>query len=630
MSKESVLKDPKNRELIRRVLRENFHLYRAKYFRAFFYMALTAAATALSAVMMKEIVAALFGKPTPYVAPTAEKLATAGFFDRIQFQYAEISHKIAEEFIASSSGMGKIVAVSLLIFIIFMVKGFSQYASTVILSRIGNNIVSRQQIEISNHLLRQSLRFYVNYPSSDLIARISQAAASARDVMTLLMSRVQDVFTAVALIITVIKLDWFLALIAFFIMAPIAIGLSAILKRVKKIAKAEYLGIVQVISAIQEGILGAKLIKIYNMERHMQYRFAEAIEGVEIRANKLADVSSRTSPLMESMGGLAIAAIVFYGGYRNLVSGIGAESLIAFLTALLLAYEPIKRIARANVALETCLVGVSMLYEVKDTDLALPEKPNAQAIQLHKGEIQLHNVTFAYRPDEPVLRDISLTCQGGSVTALVGPSGSGKSTILNLLERFYDTDQGHVTIDGQRIDHVTTHSLRHSMSLVSQDTFLFADTIANNIRFARPDATDEEVIAAAKAAYAHDFILEQPQSYQTHIGENGGNLSGGQRQRISIARAFLKNAPILLLDEATSALDSESEQQIQLAFDKLMQGRTTLVIAHRFSTIRNASVIHVMQDGKLVASGSHQQLIEDQQGLYAHLYRLQYQDHPTP
>jgi ATP-binding cassette subfamily B protein len=215
------------------------------------------------------------------------------------------------------------------------------------------------------------------------------------------------------------------------------------------------------------------------------------------------------------------------------------------------------------------------------------------------------------------------------VTALVGPSGSGKSTVLNLIERFYESDAGQIEIDGQDIRQLQTSSLREHMSLVSQDTFLFSDTLRNNIRFARLDATDAEIEAAARNAYAHEFILEQPLGYDTEVGENGGSLSGGQRQRISIARAFLKNAPILLLDEATSALDSESEQQIQLAFDRLMQGRTTIVIAHRFSTIRNARTIHVMQNGRLVASGSHDALISDSDSLYAHLYRLQYEQNSS-
>jgi ATP-binding cassette subfamily B protein len=270
-----------------------------------------------------------------------------------------------------------------------------------------------------------------------------------------------------------------------------------------------------------------------------------------------------------------------------------------------------------------------MLYKVLDADHSIPDAPAAKPLQLTRGDIALRGVSFSYRPGQPVLRDVSLACPGGHVTALVGPSGSGKSTVLNLIERFYESDAGQIEIDGQDIRQLQTSSLREHMSLVSQDTFLFSDTLRNNIRFARLDATDAEIEAAARNAYAHEFILEQPLGYDTEVGENGGSLSGGQRQRISIARAFLKNAPILLLDEATSALDSESEQQIQLAFDRLMQGRTTIVIAHRFSTIRNARTIHVMQNGRLVASGSHDALISDSDSLYAHLYRLQYEQNSS-
>jgi ATP-binding cassette subfamily B protein len=320
-----------------------------------------------------------------------------------------------------------------------------------------------------------------------------------------------------------------------------------------------------------------------------------------------------------------VALIVFYGGYSNLVLGESAHSLIAFLTALLLAYEPVKRIAKMNVQLHSALVGVEMLYRVLDADHSINDADDAKPLQLTNGDVSLCGVTFGYRPGQHVIHDVSLHCKGGQVTALVGPSGSGKSTVLNLIERFYPAESGLIEIDGQDINRLQTSSLRAHMSLVSQDTFLFSDTLRNNIRFAKPDATDAEIEAAAKAAFAHDFIMEQPLGYDTQVGENGGNLSGGQRQRISIARAFLKNAPILLLDEATSALDSESEQKIQAAFDQLMKGRTTIVIAHRFSTIRNAANIHVMQNGRLVASGSHDDLIRDEKGLYAHLYRLQYQ-----
>jgi len=620
--KAGILADDTYRGLIGRVLRENFRLYVWRYILAFVLMGCAAAATGLSAFLMKNITAVVFGAPEKLKSSpaTAEKASKFGAeWLRSAGDY------FSTHFASSTPGMLLIFNVALSIIVVFFVKGACQYGSSVILSKIGNNIVARQQRRVSNHILNQSLSFFVHFPSSDLITRVSQAASSARDVMNLLMMRVQDVFTAIALLVTMFVLDWRLSCAALFIMSPVSLALGKIIKRIRKIATAEYLGLVQVISAIQEAIIGNKLIKSYNMEPHMSGRFNEAITAVEKRSNKMAVVSARTSPLMETVGGIAIACIVFYGGYRNLVYGQNAGSLIAFLTALLLAYDPIKRIARMNVSLQASLIGVQMLYNVLDADYTIPDQPDAKTLLIHQGDITLRHVSFSYRPGLPVIHDVSLVCPGGHVTALVGPSGSGKSTLLNLIERFYTPEVGTLEIDAQDICGLTTASLRREMSLVSQDTFLFSDTLRNNIRLARPDATDEQIEQAARAAFAHDFIMEQPHGYDTQVGENGGNLSGGQRQRISIARAFLKNAPILLLDEATSSLDSESEQQIQLAFDRLMQGRTTIVIAHRFSTIRNARKIHVLQNGSLVASGSHQELISDPSSLYAHLYRLQYQ-----
>jgi ATP-binding cassette subfamily B protein len=626
-SKSNLLTDRNSRKLVMRVLQENFRLYIGRYLLAFLLMGCTALATGLSVFMMKNITAVVFGSPKPIkIVPDT---ATAS-----HSHLAEWAHKIngfaSSFFVSSHPGLFQIFCVSIGIILIFLVKGLSEYGSSVILTKIGNNIIARQQRRIGDHILKQSLAFFVDFPSSDLITRVSHAAGAARNVMNLLMTRVQDVFTAIALMIAMFKLDWRLSCIALLILGPVSLALSSIIRRIRRISRSQYKNIAQVISGIQEAIIGSKLIKSYNLEQSMRGRFEEAINGVEKLSNKIAIVSARTSPTMEFIGGLAVALIVFYGGYRNLVQGQSADSLIAFLTALLLAYEPVKRIAKMNVSLHASLIGVEMLYKVLDSDYTIPDEPDARPLRLSRGDVTLHGITFSYRPGQPVIHNVSFSCKGGQVTALVGPSGSGKTTILNLLERFYRIDAGWIEIDGQDINKLQTASLRAHMSLVSQDTFLFSDTLRNNIRFAKPDASDAEIEAAARAAFAHDFITEQPQGYDTQVGENGGNLSGGQRQRISIARAFLKNAPILLLDEATSALDSESEQKIQLAFDQLMQGRTTIVIAHRFSTIRNAATIHVMQNGRLVASGPHDELIRDDRGLYAHLHRLQYQQEPTP
>ena len=620
MSSPSIIKDPSARGLIARVLRENFRLYTRRYFTAFVLMACAAIATGISVFLMRDIVRVVF---TPASKITAQVEVPKGIAAEKISWFNEL---LSSLFNNLEADMLLVIGVAISILVVFAVKGLSQYGSNVILSKIGNNIVARQQHRLGNQILDQSLAFFVHFPSSDLITRTSNCANAAREVMNLLMMRVQDVFTAIALLVSMFALDWRLSLAALFVMSPVVIALGKIIRRIKKVANMEFAGFIQIVAAIQEAILGNKLIKAYTLEPHMRGRFQEAISGVEQRANKLAIVSNRTSPIMEFMGGLAIAFIVIYGGYRNIVLGQSAESLIAFLTALLLAYEPIKRIARMNVSLQSSLIGVSMLYQVLDTDHSILQSDTAKPLKVSKSTIELRNASFSYLAGQPVINNISLTCPGGSVTALVGPSGSGKSTILNLIERFYAPDSGQVLIDDQDLTDVTIASLRSQMSLVSQDTFLFSDTIRNNIRLVRQDASDTEVEHAAKAAFAHDFILEQPNGYDTLVGENGSSLSGGQRQRISIARAFLKNAPILLLDEATSALDSESEQNIQQAFDRLMQGRTTIVIAHRFSTIRNASMIHVMQNGNLVASGSHEQLIRDTDGLYAYLYRLQYSE----
>jgi ATP-binding cassette, subfamily B, bacterial MsbA len=622
-SKPNPFKDQDSRKLIARVLKENFHLYIGRYLLAFALMGCTALATALSVFMMKNVTAVVFGSPQ-----AAAKVPLAVSDSLVAQWMRKISDFASSLFDASHPGMFQIFLVSIGIVLIFLVKGLSEYGSKVILSRIGNSIIARQQRRLGEHLLNQSLVFFVHFPSSELLTRVSQAATAAREVMHLLMTRVQDVLTAIALVIAMFKLDWRLSCAALFILGPVTLVLGYIIRRVRSISRNQYRNLAQVISAFQEAIIGGKLIKSYNLEAPMRGRFNEAIGSVERLSNKMASVSARTSPTMEFIGGIAVAVIVFYGGYRNLVLGQSADSLIAFLTALLLAYEPVKRIAKMNVSLQTALVGVEMLYNVIDADHSIPDAPDAKPLKLTRGDITLHRLTFSYRPDQPVIHDVSLTCKGGQVTALVGPSGSGKSTILNLIERFYQPDSGRIEIDGQDISRLQTSSLRSHLSLVSQDTFLFADTLRNNIRFAKPDATDAEIESAARAAFAHDFIMEQPQGYDTQIGENGGNLSGGQRQRISIARAFLKNAPVLLLDEATSALDSESEQKIQAAFDELMKGRTTIVIAHRFSTIRNAAMIHVMRNGCLAASGPHDELIRDQNGLYAHLHRLQYDEQP--
>ena len=324
---------------------------------------------------------------------------------------------------------------------------------------------------------------------------------------------------------------------------------------------------------------------------------------------------------MEALGGIAIALTLMYGGYRVLVLGVAPGEFMSFITAFLLAYEPAKRIARLNVDLNNVLVGAQVVFEILD----LPDQAEDSGkpkLKVDDGRIEFVDVSSSYRPSEPILRQMSFTVEAGSVTALIGPSGGGKTTILNLLLRLYDVDSGAILIDGHNVGAVSRTSLRENIAYVGQDVFLFRGSIRENIAFGRRGASDSDVIDAAKAAGAHDFIMSFPNGYETQVGEYGLQLSGGQRQRIAVARALIRNTPIILLDEPTGSLDSESERHVQDAIARLFQGRTTLVIAHRLHTIKNADMIHVVENGKVVESGRHESLLREGKR-YADLYNLQ-------
>jgi subfamily B ATP-binding cassette protein MsbA len=366
-----------------------------------------------------------------------------------------------------------------------------------------------------------------------------------------------------------------------------------------------------------------RVVKAFTLEDAMARRMNTAVERVQARNNKLVAINARTSPLVDTLGGLAFASVIFYAGWRALHHGDTPGEFFSFITALLLAYDPARRLSKLQVKLAQASIGVRMMFELIDTEPVLKDRPGAPDLTVEKGEVRFDGITFGYNPGEPVLEDLTLLAASGKTTALVGLSGSGKTTLMNLILRFWDPEAGRVLIDDRDIRDVRLMSLREKVALVSQDVFLFQGSIRDNIRSGCADATDAEVIAAAKAAYAHHFIEAMPRGYETDVGELGTQLSGGQRQRISIARAFLKNAPIILLDEPTSALDSESEQAIQRALAQLTERKTTLVIAHRLATILNADCIYVIDKGRVAESGTHLQLIKND-GLYARLYEIQF------
>lgn len=506
---------------------------------------------------------------------------------------------------------------------IFILKGLANFVQAYFMSRVGNAIIADRQRKIYDRILAQGIEFYHSTSSSDLITRITNNAQAARNVLDLIVtSYVRDLVTLLALIGVMIWQQPALSLICF-VVGPLAIyGVNRILKRVRKFAAMEFRSVGQIIQVMQETAIGVRVVKSFNLESLMRKRMYKAVADVEDRANNIAALEAVTSPVMETLAGLAIAGAVMVSGFLVLQGGQMPGNIMAFIAALLLAYEPAKRLARVRISLESGIVGVRMMFQLADEPLTLAEKPSATPLRAGPGEIRFDAVSFAYQNGPPVLDGFDLTFAPGKMTALVGPSGGGKSTILNLIMRMYDPKSGKVLLDGQDISHATLASLREKIAYVSQDTFLFAGTIMHNIRLGREGATDDEVIAAAKAANAHDFIKAQAKGYETDVGENGGLLSGGQRQRISIARAMLRNAEILLLDEATSALDAESEALFREALQQLTEGRTTIVIAHRLSTVHQADTIVVLEAGKVVESGPHRALL-NQGGLYQKLYEYQ-------
>jgi subfamily B ATP-binding cassette protein MsbA len=535
---------------------------------------------------------------------------------------AWIMRDITNEFMISRD-VKRIYLIAGAVAAIFIIKGVASFVQAYFLSRVGNSIIAERQRKIYDRILAQGIEFYHSTSSSDLITRMTNNAQAARRVLDLVVtSFVRDLVSLIGLLLVMFIQQPALSLVSF-IVGPAAIYfVNRILKRIRKITEMEFRSIGQIVQVMQETTIGVRVVKSFNLEDSMRKRMHKAVSDVESRANSIATLEAGTSPIMETLAGLAIAGVILVSGVLVVQGGQTPGSIMAFITALLLAYEPAKRLARVRISLETGMVGVRMMFQLADRPLTLAEKPDAKPLLPGPGEIRFDDVSFAYQDGQPVLEHFDLTFAAGKMTALVGPSGSGKSTVLNLIMRMYDPDSGKVLFDGQDIAHATLASLRQKIAYVSQDTFLFAGTVMHNIRLGRQDASDEDVIAAAKAANAHNFIVAMAEGYETEVGENGARLSGGQRQRISIARAMLRSAEILLLDEATSALDAESEALFREALQQLTAGRTTIVIAHRLSTVHQADTIVVLEAGKVVESGSHRTLL-NQGGLYQKLYEYQ-------
>jgi ATP-binding cassette subfamily B protein len=516
-----------------------------------------------------------------------------------------------------------IVIIGIITMAICAAKGMASYGATVMLSSIGNRIVADNQQRMFDKLLRENMGFFADRHSSEFIARLTTGANAVSQVINLLITAIgRDLMSLIGLCVVMVTQDPVMSLAGFIVAPPAIFFLRKLLRRVRSIAQMQFTGGTRIIETMQEALQGLRMVKAFSLEDEMRRRLAVSVEAVERQSNKMARVANRASPLMETLGGFAVALAMIYGGYRGIASGATPGQFVAFLAAFLLAYEPAKRLARLNIDLNNNLVGVRMLYEVIDSPPGESSDDDRPPLRLATARLEFADVRFAYRPGTPVLRGMSFMAQPGKLTALVGPSGGGKSTVLDLILRFYSVDSGRILIDGQDIATVSRDSLRGQIAYVGQIVQLFRGTIRDNIGLGRVGASEAEIVAAAKAAHAHEFILGFPAGYDTPVGEHGMQLSGGQRQRLAIARAVIKNAPIILLDEATASLDSESERYVQEALAELRKGRTTLVIAHRLSTITHADSILVVENGLVVESGRHDELLR-KGGRYASFYRLQ-------
>lgn len=505
-----------------------------------------------------------------------------------------------------------------------ILKGAASYSTNITKNAIGQLIISAIQSQMFARIMKADLAWVSGTHSGRFISSFMNDTTRVRDAVTMsVIDFVQNLFIVIALLGAVFFMNWQLALIASSVIPIGVLYMRTLGKKTRKASRKSLEGTGDLSKLISEALGGIRVVKAYGQEDNEIRRVNEAVKTVLRHMMKGFRAKATASPVTEALGSVGIAAVVYAGGLLVMGSLLTQGEIVGFISALMLAYKPIKAVANTQTIMQDGVAAATRVFPILDIEPDIIADPDAPALAITHGTVRFDKVSFAYGDGTRALHNISIDIPKGHTVALVGPSGGGKSTTLNLVPRFYDPTEGTISIDGQDIRDVTLESLRKASSLVTQDPFLFDDSVRANIAYGRPEASDDEIMEAARNAAAHDFIMGLPNGYETSVGEAGFRLSGGQRQRIAIARAMLKNAPILLLDEATSALDTASELQVQNALTTLMEGRTTLVIAHRLSTIKHANRIYVIEAGRVVEEGSHDELVA-MGGLYADLSRTQF------
>jgi len=523
-----------------------------------------------------------------------------------------------------------IYIIPMLVIVLYLVKGAAYFGQAYIMGYIGQKVIFDLRNLLYQRLTAQSLAFFAHRKTGELLARLSYDVALVQAaVSTAVTALMRDAISIVFLLGVVFVQDWMLALIAMLVFPAVIYPIARFGRKMRHATLDGQAAMGDLTSLLEETVGGIRVVKAFGMEEYERSRFRKFTGDFMSHQLEIFRVNALSFPIMELLAGFGIAGVLLYGGMRVASGETTAGTLVSFLAAVIMLYEPVKRLSRANNEIQQGLAAGERIFEVLDEAVEVEDKPAAQTLSPFSNAIQFDSLSLQYSgTDRPVLNGIDFSVPAGQVVALVGRSGAGKTSLVNLLPRFMDVSAGAVRIDGVDVRDLTQASLRSQIALVTQEIILFNDTILSNIAYGHEDIDLAKVEAVARAANAHEFIEKLPQGYDTVVGERGVILSGGQRQRISMARALLKDAPILILDEATSALDTESERLVQQAIDRLMKDRTVIVIAHRLSTIRHANQIVVLDDGRVVQQGKHEDLLAEG-GLYAELYQLQFESHRT-